>query len=379
MPISSFTIDEIMPQILAGNIRYVNDTYDETNGFGGMAKEVAPQMEPKIRVKGKVVKRFVAGDIPEGSEATFIKDTKFTDEMFTAPQYGKGFFITLNDIIQNPGYMNNFKDIRFPSNRVSNLNSQLKNGAIECIDIIKRSENKQVMDILDGGTVQLTNYTDIDFGRDANNSKIITTANLKWTIANAATMKPYQEIDTAVEQIADRGNSGGAEFFGIMGRDAYKAYVNCDDYKDDSNQRRNYRIERLTGISAASNINIPKGAVYRESIIKGTVGIFHLFTYNSIYTSDAGTSTQWMNTNKMYVIASDNVIERQPIEMMTFDTFAKSKLLTAALRAMPSMSGWLVTPEWNKMTTRALAWGIYRQYLTLMLTPNKTYVLTTSS
>lgn len=379
MPVQSFTIDEIIPELLAGSIRYVSDTYNESNGFGGMAKEASPQIDPKIRVKGKAVLRYVAGDIPESSEATFIKDTKFTDEMFTAPEYGKGFAITINDMIQNQGYMNNFKDIRFPSNRVSSLNSSLRNGSTECIDMIKRAENKQVKDILEGGTVQLDNYQDIDFGRDTNNSVIITTANRKWTVANAATMRPYQDMETWTEQVADRGNSGDAEMIAVMSRTAYKAYVNSDDYKEDSNQRRNYKVERVNGVNSSMNINIPKGAVYRESILKNAVSIIHIFTYNSTFTDSSGNPEQWVTTEKVYIIATDNVFERQPVELMTFDTFAKSRLITSALRKMPSMQGWLVTPEWNKMTTRSLSWGIYRKFLTLMLTPNKTLSATVNS
>lgn len=376
MSVQSFTIDEVMPELLAGSIRYVNDTYDESNGLGGMAKESKPQIDPKIRVRGKVVKRYVAGDIPESSEATFIKDTRFTDEMFTAPEYGKGFSNTLNDIIQNQGYMNNFKDIRFPSNRIANLNSSLQNGAMECIDMIKRAENKQVRDILVGGTVQLDNYQDIDFGRDASNSATITTANLKWTIANAATMKPFLDMDAAAEQISDRGNSGDAEMYVVLPRDLYKAYVNCDDYKDDSNQRRN---QRIVGMNSQSNQNIPKGAKYRESIIKGAVSIIHIYTYNQTFTNNSGNPEQWIPAGTAFMIADDNVMERQPVELMTFDTFAKSKLITSALRKMPTMQGWLITPEWNKMTTRSLAWGVYRKFLTLMLTPNKTFTLVANS
>lgn len=379
MPVQSFTLDEIMPEILAGSIRYVSDTYDESNGLGGMAKEALPQLDPKIRVMGKAVKRYVAGDIPESSEAPPIKDTKFTDEMFTAPEYGKGFSIALNDLIQNQSYMNNFKSIQFPRNRIASLNSSLQGGATECINMIKRAENKQVKDILESGVVQLNNYTDIDFARDNDNSVIITTANRKWTIANAATMRPYQDMEAWTEQVADRGNSGDAEMIVIMSRTAYKAYVNCDDYKDDSNQRRNYKVERVVGVSSAMNVNIPKGAVYRESVLKNAVSIIHIFTYNQTFTNDSGNPEQWITNDKVHVIATDNVFERQPVELMTFDTFAKSKLITAALRRMPTMRGWLVTPEWNKMTTRALVWGIYRKFLTLMLTPNKTLSATVNS
>ena len=87
MPVSSFSIAEIIPNLISGLITYVSDVYNETFGLSGMATERPPQIEPKIRVMGKIYIRPVAADIPEASEATVIKDTKFTDEMFTAPEY----------------------------------------------------------------------------------------------------------------------------------------------------------------------------------------------------------------------------------------------------------------------------------------------------
>lgn len=379
MGVQSFSIEDVMPELVAGNIRYVSDIYDETNGLGGMVKEAKPQFESKIRVAGKVKKRFVAEDIPESSEATTIKDTKFTDEMFTAPEYGKGFTISLNDIIQNQAYPVNFKAPTIVENRVPTIVSSLRNASNECVDMIKRSEDKQVKDILDTSVIQLTNYIDIDFGRDANNSEVISSATLKWKIANASTMKPLLDIQRWTEQVATRGNSGGQEFIALMeSSTTYLALINSEEWKVDSNQRRNFNIQRMPGMNM-TNKNIPKGALYRYSLIDNPAGVVHIFTYDQTYTNDSGDSTDWLDANKVYLLASDNIIERQPVEMMTFDTFAKSQSVNKALRAMPRMAGWLITPEWNKMTTRAMAFGVYRKFLTLDLTPNKKFTATVNS
>jgi hypothetical protein len=130
----------------------------------------------------------------------------------------------------------------------------------------------------------------------------------------------------------------------------------------------------VPGVTSAMNINIPKGAVYRESILKNTVGVGHIFTYNQTYTADNGTATQWLDANKVYIIATDNMFARQPVEILTMnDLLAQSALMRQVLAANPSMRGWLVTPEWNKITNRALVMGVYRKFLTQMLTPNKTF------
>jgi hypothetical protein len=377
MPVQSFTLAEIMPQLLSRLITFTHDKYNETFGLSGMAVENAPQLDPKIRIMGKVYNRPVASDIPEASEAQLIKDTKFTDEMFTAPEYGQGFAITANDILLNNNYIVNFSST-IEKGRAPMLFERVNNASIMPIEMIKRVEDSQVKQIIDTGTLTFDNYTTIDFERDASNSNVITTANLKWTIANAATMTPFKNIDDWTTQVADRGNSGSAEFIVLMGRNAFKAYVNSDDYKDDSNQRRNFKVERVLngGVNDTMNINIPKGAVYRESILKNTVGVAHIFTYNQTFTNNDGDSEQWLDDDKVYVIADDNVFQRQPVEVMTLDLIAKSAMMRSVMNAMPKMRGWLVTPEWNKTTTRALVMGIYRKFLTLPLTINKTFTAT---
>jgi hypothetical protein len=380
MPVQSFSIADIIPNLVNGLITYVPDVYNENHGLSGMAAERPAQIEPKIRVMGKVYTRPVAGDIPEASEATLIKDTKFTDEMFTAPEYGKGFSVTTNDLIQNQDYMVNFKSMTINRNQAPQLVERVRNASTLCVEMIKRAADNQAKQLLDTATLQFDNYQTIDFGRDANNSEVITGSTLKWTIANAATMTPFKDIDRWTEQVADRGNSGDAEFFVLMGRGAYKAFVNCDAYKDDSNQRRNYKVERATGVSSEMNLNIPKGAVYRESILKNTVGITHIFTYNQSYTDSNGDAVQWLDTDKVYVLASDNIYQRQPVEILTMnDLVARSPKMAQLLRATPMMKGWLITPEWNKCTNRALVMGVYRKFLTQALTPNKTFTATTNS
>lgn len=380
MPVSSFSIADLIPQLVAGLITYVPDVYNETFGLSGMAIERPAQIEPKIRVRGKIYTRRVADDIPESSEATLIKDTNFTDEMFTAPEYGKGFAITTNDLIQNQEYDVNFKSMRVQKDQAPRLIERTRNASNLCIEQIKRAADSQVQQCLKTGTIAFSNYTTIDFGRDAGNSETITTANLKWTIANAATMTPYVDMDRWCEQVADRGNCGDDEFYVIMSRPSYRAYRDSDAYKDDSNQRRNYRVERVRDISSASNVNIPKGAVYRESILKGAVGIYHIFTYNQTFTNSAGNPEQWITNDYVFVIASSNIFQRQPVEILTMNgLMAQSAMLRSLLRAVPSMRGWLITPEWNKVTSRAFVMGIYRKFLTQMLTPNKTYAALVNS
>lgn len=380
MPVRSFSIADLIPELVAGLITYVPDVYQETFGLSGMAVERPPQLEPKIRVMGKVYIRPVAADIPEASEATLIKDTKFTDDEFTAPEYGKGFSIKANDLIQNQAYDVNFKSMRVATDQAPRLIERTQNASNMCIEMIKRAADSHIQQLLKTGTLQFTNYTTIDFGRDASNSETITGAIFKWTIANASTMKPYQDMDRWCEQVADRGNCGNDEFYIIMSRTAYKAYVNSDDYKADSDIRRNYRVERLSGISSDININVPNGAVYRESIMKGAVGIYHIFTYNQTFTNSSGNPEQWITDEYVFVIASSNVFQRQPVEILTMnDLIAQSTMLRSLLRAVPSMQGWLIQPEWNKITARAFVMGIYRKFITQMLTPNKTYAALVNS
>jgi hypothetical protein len=381
MPIQSFSLSDIIPNLISGLITYIPDVYNETFGLSGMANEAAPQIEPKIRVMGKVYKRFVAGDIPEASEATQIKDTKFTDEMFTAPEYGKAFAITSNDLIKNQDYQVNFKTMTIARDQAPRLIERVRNASDECVNMIKRAADMQVKQMLETGTLTFSNYETIDFNRDASNSATITTANRKWTLANAATMKPLKDINDWTNQVAVRGNSGGAEFIVLMeSATTYNAFASCDEFKADSDVRRNYKIERREGMSADMNKNIPAGALYRYTLIDNAAGPAHIFTYDQRYDYDANTQRTWLDANKVYIIATDNVIQRQPVEILTMnDLIAQSAMMRNVLAATPTMRGWLIQPEWNKITNRALVMGVYRKFLTQMLTPNKTFCAITNS
>jgi len=380
MPVQSFSIAELMPELVSGLITYVPNVYNETHGLAEMAAEAPVQLDPKIRVRGKVVLRPIAEDIPESSEATLIKDTKFTDEMFTAPEYGKGFAITADDLIRNQGYMAGFANMSVATDRAPLLMERVRNASNECINMIKRAADSQVQQLMKTGTVAFTNYATIDFGRDNNNSVTIATANLKWTIANAATMTPLTDVGTWTEQVANRGNAGGEEFILLASLSAYKAMVNSAEYKADSDILRNYSIEMARGVSAAMNINIPAGAVYRGSMLKNPVGPVHIFTYDQSYTDGSGNQVKWLTTDQVYIISTGNIFMRQPVSILTMNDFiATSSTMQQALRATPSMNGWLITPEWNKTTARALVMGIYRKFLTMSLTPNKTFCAITNS
>jgi len=381
MPVQSFSISEIIPNLVSGLITYIPDVYQETFGLSGMAKEAKPQLEPKIAIRGKVYKRYVASDIPEASEATMIKDTKFTDEFFTAPEYGRGFPITTEDLIRNVNYIAGFQGMTVQKDRVPTLMERIKNAADMCVNEIKRSADMQVKNILDSGTVNLVNYTTIDFDRDNNNSVSITTANLKWTLANAATMTPLKNFGTWTEQVATRGNSGGQEFFALMESTyAYNAMVNSNEWKADSDLRRNYNIQQLQGITSKVNKNIPEGALYRYTLLSNPAGPVHIFTYDQTYDVNASTQAKWLDANKVYIIAGDNVIMRQPVKILTMNDFiAQSAVMKQTLNATPSMDGWLITPEWNKITARSISFGIYRKYLTIPLTPNKTFTAIVNS
>lgn len=382
MPVHSFSLQDIIPELTAGLTTFVYDEYKEPMGLRAMAQELRPQISPKIHVMGKVVYRPVGDDIPESSEAKMIKDTKFSEDYYTAPEYGYGFNITTNDLIINQNYLVGFKEPgqmpQVPRNNVSALNERVRVASKMCIDIIKRAESNQVRNILRTGTIPFSNYTTIDFGRDGGNSVTITTANLKWTVANASTMTPLKNLNDWSVQIADRGNSSG-QFFAIIGRTAYNAFVNSDEYKADSDIRRNYRIERMDSMTNVQNKNIPKGSTYRETIVNGTVGMIHIFTHNETFTDASGDPEQWVPDNEVWMLADDNVITRQPVQILTFDQLmAMSPLMKKLVNSVTSLKGWHVTPEWNKFTARNLAMGIYRKFLTQALTPNKTFTAITS-
>jgi hypothetical protein len=382
MPVHSFSLQDIIPELTAGLTTFVYDEYKEPMGLRAMAQELKPQIDPKIHVMGKVIYRPVGKDIPEASEALMIKDTKFSEDYYTAPEYGYGFNITTNDLIINQNYLVGFQEPgrmpQVPRNNVSALNERVRVASKMCIDIIKRAEADQVRNILRTGTIPFSNYTTIDFGRDAGNSVTITTANLKWTLANASTMKPLQNMIDWSKIVSKRGNSRG-QFFCIQGQTAFDAMENSDEFKADSDIRRNYSIEYKESMANMKNRNIPKGATYQYTVKGGFVGGIHIFTHNETFTDDSNDPIQWVPDNEVWMIADDNVITRQPVQILTFDQLmAMSPLMKKLVNSVTSLKGWHVTPEWQKFTARNLVMGIYRKFLTQPLTPNKTFTAITS-
>jgi len=379
MPVSNFSIHRYIPELTAGLITVIAENYDDSHSFSAMAKELPTQSDPKIQIKGKVFDRRVASDIPEASEAKLIQDTKGTDDMFTAPQYGQGFGITANDLLINPEFGVAWGSLLNPG-AGSTLQNRVMNASNACIEMIRRAEDYQMKQLLDTATLSFDNYQTIDFGRDGSNSETISGAGLKWTIANASTMKPFTDIDRWCEQISNRGNAGGDEFIHIMGVAEYAAFVNSDQYKADSDILRNYKLVRIPGVDSKMNKNIPNGATYRGSIIDGKVGVSHIFTYNETYSSAPATAAKWVTTGNVYTLATGNVFVRQPVMTPNMvNLMPMSVDMKALIRAIPQTSGWLIHPEWNKCTMQNLVIGIYRKFITIPLTPNKTYTSTVNS
>jgi hypothetical protein len=377
MPVRSFSLQKFIPELTTGLILNISESYEDSHSFSGMARELRPQIDPAIEIRGKVFYRKVAKDIAEGSEARLIKDTKGTFERFTAPQYGEGFAITANDLIANPEYGVNWGSILNPG-QGSTLQSRVSNASGQCIEDIRRAEDYQMKELLDTCTLQFDNYTTIDFGRDNSNSSVLTTT-AKWSIANASTMKPFDDIDTACDQISTRGNAGGEEFIIVMDNPEYGAFINSDQYKADSDIRRNNRYSMLDGISAGMNMNVPKGATYRGTY-NSKVGLAHIFTFNDRYTDDSNNTAQWVSTGNVYIISTGNRFVRQPVMTPNMASLMPmSQEMRSLVRTIPQTNGWLIYPEWTKCTMQSLVIGIYRKFLTLPLTPNKTYTLTANS
>lgn len=378
MPVKSFSIQRFIPELTSGLMINIVESYEDTHSFSRMAQELRVQSDPAIEIRGKVYYRKIAKDIPEASEANLIKDTKSTQERFTAPQYGEGFGITANDLIINPEYGVSWGSILQPGSG-STLQNRTRNASNACIEMIRRAEDYQVKQLLDTCTLEFDNYTTIDFGRDASNSEVLLTTK-KWSVANASTMTPLSDIDRWCEQVASRGNAGGDEFIHLMHVDDYASFTNSDEYRADSDIRRNNRFMKIPGVDANMNINIPAGAVYRGSLVDGKVGISHIFTYNETYTNDSNAQTDWVTAGNVYTIATGNRFIRQPVMTPNMASLMPMSVdMKALLRAIPQMNGWLIHPEWTKCTMQNLVIGIYRKFLTIPLTPNKTYTSTVNS
>jgi hypothetical protein len=381
MPVGNFSIKTFIPELQASLVKFITDRYGESHGFSKMAKEVRPQHEQKIHLMGKTYKRYVAADIPQRSKVGYIKDSKFTDDYITAPEYGRGFTINVDDLMLNPEMPVNF-NTNLKKGRSATLSERVKVASQMCIEEIRRGEDMQMKNIIETCTVELENYPVIDYGRDADLSTTITTSNLKWTIANKSTMNSFQNLDDWGEILVSRGNCGGNELIALVGTDAYVAHVNSDVYKADSDIRRNFKLTRREVEPLKGNINIPEGAMYRETINLTKSGVCHIFTYDQNFMLNDGsdTLTNWLDKDMVCLIASGNIIERQPLfipnmlELMPMTPETK-----ALMRQVPNSSSWLIYPDWKNCDMFTFAMAIKKQFITTPLTPNKMFTAITNS
>lgn len=372
MPVGSFSLSQVIPELAAGLVKFITEGYDETHGFSKIAKEVRPQYEQKIHIMGKTRKRYVAGDIPQRGKVGYIKDSKFTDDLKTATEYGRGFTLNVDDLMLNKAMPVNF-NTQLVTGSGSSLSERVNNASNMCVEEIRRGEDMQVKNILETCTLEFDNYPVVDFERDASLGTSISDANKKWSIGNAATMDSFYDLDAECLKLATIGNCGGDEFVGLMGTNAYNAHINSDKYKADSDIRRNYKVMKNSGITYKMNRNIPEGALYRETL-ELTTGILHVFTYDQNYMLNDGsdTLTKWLNTNYVHVISVNNIIERQPVFIPNMmDLMPMTPQTKALMRQIPNSSAWLIHPDWKECDMFTFAMAIRKQFLTIPLTPNK--------
>jgi len=160
---------------------------------------------------------------------------------------------------------------------------------------ILRAIEKQRVEVLTTGIVTLKNGDNIDYKRKAA-SIVALGAGARW---NEGTGKPLDDLASGAEFLREEGLSIGNTINAVMGKDAFKEFMNNAQVKERADFRRISRLE--IGMPQMENVT---GMVFHGQI--GTADYtVNLWTYNAFFTNDAGSNEKYLDVKQVILLPED--------------------------------------------------------------------------
>lgn len=160
----------------------------------------------------------VAVDVLRGTEGNRNEFSLFSERIYVPPYFSEYFDATEIDLYDQ--VMGQSQEVgvdtfeRFMNSAVEKL------GTLQ--DKIERAYEVQCAQVLQDGIVTMKNGDNIDFKRKALSKPVLAGADL-W---DAATGKPYVDLETAAKFLRTVAKTEGAVYDVIMGSAAYEAFIN---------------------------------------------------------------------------------------------------------------------------------------------------------
>lgn len=286
----AITLNQHKQAVTSRIIATFSDAKPPKMGLGGFFPSVTTS-DKEVGIEIERNRQLVAVDVQRGTDANMNTFNKHTEKLYVPPMYLEGF---------------NFADLDRYNVTFGNRNSPTASDAFNMIEQanrklvilrskIERAIEKQRSQALQTGIVELKNGHNINYKRKAESLAVLAGTNT-W---NDAASDPLKDLENGCKFLREEGLSSGNVINAILGRDAFREFMNNSKIKEKAEIRR---IDRLSlGFPQLNNVT---GLSYH-----GQVSVFdfviNIWTYSDVYELDNGSKTPYIDVKNVVLIAED--------------------------------------------------------------------------
>lgn len=228
--------------------------------------------------------KYLAVEVQRGGASNGNDFTKSSLKMFRPPMYSEDFVanhMTAYNIPFGSGVVTPETVSR------ATMESARKLGMLRTK--ISRAKEKQCSEVLFDGTVT-TKFNDvIDYARSASSKVDLSGLGGYW---NTVTTDVETQLVGGAEFIRNTGNSSATQFDLLMSGEQFIALKKTNFYKDDANRDAKAQLQDINRPIARAG-----GANYHGTLNAGAY-IFHIWTYDAVYTNDSEAEVRFTPNNK---------------------------------------------------------------------------------
>lgn len=260
----------------------------QVTGFLRSFFRTEESLTEKVSVEVRRGTEKIATDVKRYDDGNLNEISRSTERLIVPPLYDE--YIVAND---HELYTTTIGAIR--SNQGETFFPQLIEALAEemsmTVDKIERALEKQCADVLDSGTVVLTNNTNITYDRKAA-SLVAYSAAHDWSIG---TVNPKTIILSGLKFLREQGKSQGSVYNMILGNDALMALLSNDIFTKEANLK-DFSLDLIR----EPQRNASGGSLHGQI----SVGAYrvNIWSYPEVYDNASGTSTPYVNDKKMILL-----------------------------------------------------------------------------
>ena len=230
--------DNLVNQHSTTLLKAVAATFQEERVVRSGYREFFPPMTTPSKLVSIGVLRdsdTIAVDVERFTEGQYIKSTRSTERLYEPP-----FHKQIYDFSRDEIYMSSVS-LGVLDNQAANqiIAQNALNNIRKMRNRIERAIKKQQTEVLQTGTVNLTNGDNINYRRKSTSMVDLGAGNY-WNQSGA---DPLANIETGARFIRNEGASAATELNLVMRSRALRAFLNNDIVKDTGNFRRISRLD----------------------------------------------------------------------------------------------------------------------------------------